>query len=164
MKSSVIGSLIVLSAACAQAAEGPQRVCTLAGCENGVSVLLGSAYATPVTVEIGPVDGPMQRGTCDDTIECTTGLFFPDLSAPELRVRVMSATDTITRTVRPDYRIVQPNGPDCPPTCRQAQVRLGDAAPVEDPPLPSEELTGTVLDTTTPEARLQAPPGDGRAR
>lgn len=120
--------------ACGGIAESPPQVCTLIGCESGVNILLGSGYVTPVTVEAGPVDGAMQSRTCDSALACTAGVFFADLSAPELRVRVISAGDTIVRTVRPDYRVTQPNGPDCPPTCRQGQVQFGNAgAPPRGP-------------------------------
>lgn len=124
----IMGLCAVGALACARVAESTPQLCTRIGCDSGVTVLLGSGYVTPVTVEAGPVDGAMQSRMCDSAIACTAGVFFADLSAPELRVRVISAGDTIVRTVRPHYRVTQPNGPDCPPTCRQAEVQFGDAA------------------------------------
>lgn len=162
MKRLFTGCVVLVGAACARAGEAPQQICTLAACESGVSVLLGSGYATPVTVEVGPVGGTPQRHTCEDDVACTAGLFFANLSAPELQIRVMSATDTFARTVRPDYRIVHPNGPDCPPTCRQAQIRLGDAAP-DGSPSQSGQGADAMPATKTLEAGLHPPSGRRRS-
>ncbi|MGH7443653.1 MAG: hypothetical protein ACREKM_02195 [Longimicrobiales bacterium] len=133
LNSIFVGACALGAVACAQVAESTPQVCTRMACESGVSILLGSGYITPVTVEAGPIDGSMQSRVCDSAVACTAGVFFTDLSAPELRVRVITGSDTIVRTVRPDYRITQPNGPDCPPTCRQAEVQFGDASPAGDP-------------------------------
>jgi hypothetical protein len=58
--------------------------------------------------------------------ECAPGgpcvAFFAGRTPESATVRVIAGAQVVSRELRPDYERVQPNGPGCPPVCRQATV------------------------------------------
>lgn len=102
------------------------HACTLIGCQNGLTVQLSATPATPFRVELrvtSPTAQPAYVYSCSSPATCTQGVFFPDFSGEHAFVTVV--TDAGTRTTeisRIEYRVSRPNGPNCPPECRQATV------------------------------------------
>ena len=118
--------ILALAAACSSSnsSSQPPQVCTKIGCESGLRVELGGAPAGPFRVEVQAAGGGAAR-----VFECPAGqrceiAFFADFTPEEATIRVTAGGRTTARTVRPTYERVQPNGPGCPPVCRQGRVRV----------------------------------------
>ena len=116
--------ILALAAACSNSSSQPPQVCTQIGCESGLQVELGGAPAGPFRVEAQAAGGGAAR-----VFECPAGqrcefAFFSDFTPEEATIRVIADGRTTARTVRPTYGRVQPNGPGCPPICRQGRVRV----------------------------------------
>lgn len=100
----------------------PAQVCTLIGCESGLSVVVDPAPQGDYTVIA-------EEGATTRTVECVQngcpdGAFFADFTPETVRIRVIAGNDTTEQTVTPEYETMQPNGPECPPTCRRATVTI----------------------------------------
>ena len=120
--------LCALSAGCSDSSgsSGPNnKVCTLIECDSGLAVELERASAGPFRIELLVSDsGPRYIYECPDPSHCAAGAFFAGFTGDYVRVRVTTAAGAITREVRPTYLERRPNGPDCPPVCRRATVRV----------------------------------------
>jgi hypothetical protein len=112
----------LLLPACTQSGTQGEQVCTLVGCESGLEVAVQPAPSGAYSVEVEAA------GQATRTVQCTAGspcaLFFRDFTPERATVRVIVAGDTTTAAVAPEYRTLQPNGPQCPPTCRRASVTV----------------------------------------
>jgi hypothetical protein len=104
---------------------GP-HTCTLIGCQNGLTVRLSTMPAAPFRVELrvaSPTSQPAYVYDCSNPASCAQGAFFPDFSGEHAFVTVVTSAGTRTTEVtRIEYRVSRPNGPNCPPECRQATV------------------------------------------
>jgi hypothetical protein len=100
--------------------------CSLIGCQNGLTVRLSQTPAVSFRVELrvtSPTAQPAYVYDCANPALCAEGVFFPDFSGEHAFVTVVTAAGTRTTEItRIEYRISRPNGPDCPPECRQATV------------------------------------------
>jgi len=122
-----IGSTLVLAllSGCrpaSPAADPPIQICTKIGCSDGLTVVVENAPAAPYTVEVGLPDGTSRTAPCE--AGCDGGLFFEGVTADEVTVRITGSAGTSSQSVRPTYTDSRPNGPDCPPVCRQARVQV----------------------------------------
>lgn len=108
----------------AAAPEPPLQVCTKIGCSDGLNVLVENAPATPYTVEAVLPDGTSVAAQCEAAPGCEGGVFLADVTAAEVTLRIAAGGGTSSQAVRPEYVETQPNGPGCPPTCRQARVQV----------------------------------------
>lgn len=114
-----------VSPACSRSTPPPQRACTLIGCESGLTVVLDDAPAEPYRVEVSaPGETEPRVVECSSASPCGGRVFLRDFTPESATVRVVAGGDTVAREVRPTYETLQPNGPGCPPTCRQAEVRV----------------------------------------
>jgi hypothetical protein len=114
----------------ADAAPPPQQACTRIGCEDGWSVeLADAAAALPATYTIRViVDGAVVAATqCTPERQCGERVFMAGVTAEQAELEIIGGPVPLRWTVTPEYNTLQPNGPGCPPTCRQArvQVRMG---------------------------------------
>lgn len=117
---------IVLSlSGCGNQAQVPQQACTLIGCSDGVTVVVTEAPDSPYTVEITLPDGTVLTRRCEGVDGCAQGLFFGEVTAETVLVRVTGEGSASETMVSLEYEQLQPNGPDCPPTCAQARVEVG---------------------------------------
>lgn len=114
--------LAVLPAGCAPAAPAP-RICTKIGCESGLSIEVEGAPQDPYRVEARAAGETPRVRECPSPPECGR-IFFPDFLPAEVTVEVIAGGERSSRTVRPNVEVVQPNGPGCPPTCRQVRVTV----------------------------------------
>jgi hypothetical protein len=118
-------ALLVLAANAACAPREAELACTLIGCEDGWAVeVVGAALPSTYTVR-AVVDGQVVASrACTPENPCGRELFLPGVTAAAADLEIVGADLSLRWTVRPEYRVVMPNGPDCPPTCRQARVQV----------------------------------------
>lgn len=107
--------------------------CTEIGCSNQVAIQLATPMSLPYDIEV-EANGVTWTGTCtatgietdeekgDTVLYCTADDLTLSITPEELRVSVTSGEETRELTATPEYVTTQPNGPQCEPTCRQAQV------------------------------------------
>jgi hypothetical protein len=104
----------------------PPRSCPQAGCEDGLIVELSAMPSAPFRIEVrvsSPTSQPAYVFECQSTAPCGPGAFFPGFSAERAFVTVVTANGSRTTEIpRIEYRVTRPNGPVCPPECRQARV------------------------------------------
>lgn len=99
------------------------EVCTLIGCESGLSVELVGDVPEEYTISVEPADGgPSRTVECGPESACGAAVFFADFTPDSVRVTVEADGTTTSEPFKPSYELVRPNGPDCPPECRQATV------------------------------------------
>lgn len=116
--------LCVFIGGCSNSPE-PVQACTLIGCESGLEVQLVGTPPEAYRVEASAPGQPTPRVVeCTATNPCGPRVFLRDFTPESATIRLIVGADTATRTVRPSYETVQPNGPGCPPTCRQASVQI----------------------------------------
>ncbi len=120
-------AVVVATAAC----DSPTEVCTLVGCDSGLTVQLSGLPVGAFTVEVFPespaLDPPVYRYECTPGPQpCSTRVLFPGLYVEQPYVRVTSALGTVTHH-EPDvtYQTSYPNGRQCGPECRSATVSVG---------------------------------------
>lgn len=99
-------------------------VCTLLGCQGGLTVHLSNLPTTPFRVElvVAGSDQVMQVYDCTASRRCSQDVFFPDVRSPVVSVTVRVGAASRTSAVQPVYSKFQPNGPTCEPTCENATV------------------------------------------
>lgn len=119
---SCLGLLAVLNAC--QPTPPTTQVCTRIGCSDGVTVVVQNAPAAPYTVRVTLPDGSQRTARCEAAPGCDAGVFVADVSADELTVEVVGRGDSSSQVVQPSYEESRPNGPYCPPVCRQARVQV----------------------------------------
>lgn len=129
----MLAAAALLAAACAPAGDeqagadtAEPMPCTMIGCEDQLIVETDSALRGPYTVTL--TDSAASGDAARRTFECPDGqqcldIPFPRFVPQRVTVQVTKGGKTATTTQSPEYRVVQPNGPQCPPECRQARVR-----------------------------------------
>jgi hypothetical protein len=93
------------------------------GCEDGFAVELTGEPEGAYTVEVKVAGEQPRVQECPADGGCRR-LFFAGLVPTEATVVVVTAGGRTSHTLRPEVTTVQPNGPGCPPTCRQARASI----------------------------------------
>ena len=101
---------------------GPS-VCTLIGCTGLFIEVTGAPALTPVTVVVTAPDGSTRSSTCTSATGSCPAV-FPDFTPASVTIRVMAGALTTEETRQPVYEVTRPNGPGCPPECRNARVTV----------------------------------------
>jgi hypothetical protein len=101
---------------------GPSA-CTVIGCTGLVVEVTGAPALTPVTVVVTAPDGSTRSATCTGAAG-TCPVSFHDFTPASVTIRVLTGTQTTEVTRQPIYEVTRPNGPACPPECRNAQVTV----------------------------------------
>ena len=101
------------------------QVCTLVGCEDGVSILIGEERPDTLSVTVFVDDESEPYGA----IECTDPdhpcFFRVGEETPEkITVDIKWEGGEFLESFEPAYEAYQPNGPDCPPTCATASIEI----------------------------------------
>ena len=96
-------------------------VCTLIGCTDGLTVVLRGDVPAGVTIVATAADGSQRTAQCESG-PCRVA--FEGFHPEEVSVRVTWSDGSVAVTVRPQYMVSQPNGPNCPPTCRSDRVLI----------------------------------------
>jgi hypothetical protein len=100
---------------------GPSGACTLIGCTGLVVEVTGAPGLTPVTVVVTAPDGSSRSSTCTGATG-TCLVSFADFAPASVTIRVTTGAQTTEVTRQPTYEVTRPNGPACPPECRNARV------------------------------------------
>ena len=112
---------LLLAAAFAPACGLTGPTCTLIGCPGLVIEVTGAPNQVPMTIAVTAPDGSTRSSTCTAaTGSCVA--FFPDFTPASITIRVSTATQATEVTRQPAYELTRPNGPECPPECRNARV------------------------------------------
>ena len=114
--------LLVAALGSACSGLGP-TACTLIGCTGLVVEVTGAPAQTPVTVVVTAPDGSTRSATCTSATG-TCPFSFPDFTPASVTIRVSAGTKTTEETRQPAYEVTRPNGPGCPPECRNARVTV----------------------------------------
>jgi hypothetical protein len=101
---------------------GPSA-CTLIGCTGLLVEVTGAPGLTPVTVVVTAPDGSMRSATCTGATGTCPVSFF-DFTPASITIRVSTGSQTTEVTRQPMYEVTRPNGPSCPPECRNARVTV----------------------------------------
>ena len=100
--------------------------CTLIGCQDGLMVQLATVPSGDFRVELratSPTSQPVYVFVCGSNTSCQHGVFFPGYGEDQAFVTVVTSAGARTTEVTGiRYRLTRPNGPNCPPECRQATV------------------------------------------
>ena len=114
--------------ACGVVGPREDKVCTLIGCNSGLTVHLNAKPAGTYKVEVfalSPNQQPVYVYECSNAASCQQDIFFASLIADHPFVRVTTSTGTkTTEVVTVNYVTSRPNGPGCDPECRQATVNV----------------------------------------
>lgn len=102
----------------------PPQACTQIGCSDVLTVVVENAPPTPYTVEVILPDDTRRTARCEAGPGCNAGLFFEGVTSEEVTVRITDGAGSSSEVVHPNYHVVQPNGPGCPPICKQARVQV----------------------------------------
>ena len=99
-------------------------VCTLIGCESGVTVHLSAVPSQPFRVELGVAGNDVLYvfDCTNDASRCRQDIFFPDLIVDHLGVTVRVGAASRLTEVQVVYTHSRPNGPNCGPDCATASV------------------------------------------
>lgn len=97
--------------------------CTMIGCSNGVRVVVDGNVPERYSVQVRDGSRVLRSLECRAGTPCD---FFVENEMPtDVTVRIVWGDDHDREwTVTPTYRDAQPNGPACPPTCRQGTVTI----------------------------------------
>lgn len=106
---------------------GEPVTCSGVECANALVVDLDGAVPSSYTIEVSAAN-QTRRFTCTAANLCGEAV-FSDFTPPEVTIRVTWSGGNAEQVVMPAYEVVQPNGPDCPPTCRRALVTITIPAP-----------------------------------
>ena len=106
----------------------PLLVCNQIGCTEGLSVRVSGDTTGSLTIEVSvafPSFVDPQEMRCAP-MNGSCGAFFENfVHETTLTIRVLNGDNTVAvRQVNPLYEVHRPNGPDCPPECRQAVVEI----------------------------------------
>lgn len=120
----VLAITLVFVAALGSACSGVgPTACTLIGCTGLVVEVTGAPAQIPVTVAVTAPDGSTRSTTCTSATG-TCPFSFPDFTPATVTIRVSAGTKTTEETRQPAYEATRPNGPGCPPECRNARVTV----------------------------------------
>jgi hypothetical protein len=108
------------------AGDTPQQACTRIGCDSGWIVEIADPSALPqsYTVRVLVGGSVVASAQCSASQPCGDRVFLSGVTAEEATLEITGAAVPLRWTVRPEYTLLQPNGPQCPPTCRQARVQV----------------------------------------
>lgn len=100
------------------------QVCTQAGCSDGLLVSFDAPAPDGTIVEVRDERGARRTLECGVDWNCDTDVFFEDFRPRRVTVRVSTPGGQAAEVFVPVYGAVRPNGPDCEPTCLQAEVSM----------------------------------------
>jgi hypothetical protein len=120
MNRSLSAACVALLAGCS----GISDLCTLVDCQSGLLVQLAQTPTGPYRIEVfSRDDAPHYVFDCANPATCGYAMFL-DYTPELVTIRVTTAAGTSEQTVQPTYDIDRPNGPNCEPTCKAANVTV----------------------------------------
>lgn len=114
--------VVLLGVACDSAST--QGACTQIGCLNGIRMEIEGEIPVGTRFTLTPTDpgGVARSITCDAESPCQSVIQVEDFTPESFTVSATGPDLDYEQTFAPDYETLQPNGPDCPPTCRVATI------------------------------------------
>lgn len=124
MKIAASVAIVTLSwvAACAAPETPPVQACTMIGCSDGLAVEVNSNVQQAITVNVRTGNTVIHTFRCEAGQPCRA--FVEQQTPAEVTIVIDAPSGRVARSYQPEYRINKPNGPDCPPDCRQATVNV----------------------------------------
>ena len=125
-----IGLIAVLPLITSFTSSGCAVGCTTIGCDGGLIVrFVGNLPISATAVSLDPDQKPLSPRSPPGSVECHNGqpcaaLFFPEFKASTVVVTAQSQGGSTSQTFTPTYRRFQPNGEDCEPICRIAEIEM----------------------------------------
>ncbi len=115
--------LIIFLGSCNQVKQTP-IACTKIGCIDGIALNLSSSLPNTAVVEI-IYDGQTNTLSCAQGNCINQTVFISNITPKTFTVRISNNGSILSESVhRPTYKNTQPNGPDCPPICKQVEVSI----------------------------------------
>jgi hypothetical protein len=120
-----VAGLVVLGAALGGCASGGAGACTRIGCYSGAFFHLDGALPESYAVALYIAGEAPRVVECAPAEECGGRVFFEGVTARNVEIEITGEGGLrIRQDVTLSYTTTQPNGPDCPPICRQATARV----------------------------------------
>lgn len=139
----ILASALIALPAVAASCDGLGTACTEIGCDDGITLTVTSASgltAGVYSISIA-ISGQGESASCTVTVNSAaqvtdTTCDLVDNTASSFTVVLHTAPETLTLTLdrdgtelgkqdfMPAYKAFQPNGPDCEPTCFQADASM----------------------------------------
>ena len=116
----MVATLMV--AGCALWSKPPVRACTKVGCSSGLAVEVTNSLQQAVTVNVRSGNQIIHTFRCEPGQPCRS--FIENQTPERVVVSVQYSGGPVSKEFTPVYQMNRPNGPDCPPDCRQATVTL----------------------------------------
>lgn len=103
----------------------PQPIaCTKIGCSDGISLVLNKVLPESAIIEFS-FEGSSQTLTCAQLPCFGNTIFIADKTPSQLSIKISNDGSVLHESSHtPTYTINTPNGPDCPPDCKQAQLAI----------------------------------------
>ena len=118
----LLGGAGVLLCSCSDATD--PIICTQIGCYSGLEVELLGTLPVEYRLELKVPGSKEFYFDCTADSPCWPPIFIQDFFPETVRVTVSSGDQSWTTVANPEYEEYQPNGPQCPPTCRLGRVSL----------------------------------------
>ncbi len=99
-------------------------ICTDIGCFSGLEVELLGTLPAEYRLTLGVPGSQEFFVDCTQESPCRPPIFIEDFLPETVRLTVSSGEQSWTMLATPEYEEVQPNGSQCPPTCRVGHVSL----------------------------------------
>ena len=100
------------------------RGCTEIGCFDGLRVVVQGDPDVEYEVVASEPGGVTRTGDCQAVSDSSCSVYFPGYQPGEVTLVVTGPDQVLSLTVQPAYQESQPNGPDCPPTCRSSTIEV----------------------------------------
>lgn len=115
---------VAVTAALAGCVDSIAPVCTQIGCESGVRIELAEPLPEGATVTLASdrPGGVAVSFQCTAASPCESPLFARDFTPESLTVRIQGGGIDYSESFIPTYTASRPNGPNCPPECRNATI------------------------------------------
>jgi hypothetical protein len=131
----VVCGTLAFAAACGIFGPRGDKVCTLIGCDSGLTVHLNAKPAGTYRVEVfahAPDQQPAYVYECTTAASCQQDIFFTDLIVDHPFIRITTKTGTkLVEFPTVTYVDSYPNGRDCGPPCRNARLNMDIPATAE---------------------------------
>jgi hypothetical protein len=116
----------------------PRQACTLIGCSDSLTLEFSHPLPQSYTIQLSTTGGESVQVSCPSgsvsgqastggniTARCQAGsLALEGFTPQQVTILVTWQSGSYKQDANPSYQTVQPNGPNCPPTCRQATMPL----------------------------------------
>jgi hypothetical protein len=121
---SILAATIALTAVLTACDGSTDAACTEIGCNDGLFVVLRGTPGVEFEIDASTSNGDVRNASCvvDPDGSCQIGFygFVPE----DVTLAVSGVDQQLSVTLEPAYETFQPNGPGCPPICRQATLEI----------------------------------------